>query len=101
LRCKPACARYADRLEDWASEVLFQHQMHGRITLLIEPRVGSTRSKSAWSLPVRERTQTGGKTQGQGKPSLKTAEKREFVGRMRFCRTKLKSVMMKLQRSKP
>ncbi|QBQ54887.1 hypothetical protein E3U44_10445 [Nitrosococcus wardiae] len=65
---------------DWgarADEALFQRQIRATICLLTEPRVGRTRSQSVWS---------GKDPKAKVNPSPRTAEKREFVARIRFCR---------------
>jgi hypothetical protein len=69
--------------------------IHGCI---LTPSESAKRSFAA-NLPVRVRTQTGGKqTEAKVIPSPKAARNRKFVGRMKFCRNKIEiSATMKLQ----
>ncbi|ADE15955.1 hypothetical protein Nhal_2892 [Nitrosococcus halophilus Nc 4] len=53
--------------------MLFQRQIGAMISLLTEPRVGRTRSESAWS---------GKNPEAKVNSSPRTAKKREFVGLM-------------------
>ncbi|ADE15219.1 hypothetical protein Nhal_2118 [Nitrosococcus halophilus Nc 4] len=55
--------------------MLFQRQIRTTLFLLTGPRVGRTRSQSAWS---------GKDPEVKVNPLPRTAEKREFVGLMKF-----------------